>query len=108
MTHLNEPPIPVTRSETVRPNVVERDDLAEARNAYRLEAKGVRLGTLVGQQVRIAGTVVEPAHLPRIGSFEARDMAPPKITESELAVIRVTAVRTVRDACGTGELPAQK
>ena len=107
LTHLNEPPVSTATAGHNQPNVVERDDLQEARNAYRLDAgKQLRLKRYVGQEVRVSGTVAEPAHVPTSSSV-ANGATPPKITESELATIQVKSVTKVRNGCGSGNGPAR-
>ncbi len=102
LTHLNEPPVPTATAGKGRPHAVERDDLQEARNAYRLEAdKKLRLNRYLGQEVRVAGTVVTPTHVPS-SSAATGATTPPKITESELAALQVSSVKRVRKACGSG------
>jgi hypothetical protein len=103
LTHLNEPPISPATSRTAQPSTVTRDELREARNAYRLEpAAWLHLDKLLGTQVRVSGTLAEPAHLPAAGSVATSGVNPPTITESELAAVRVTGVTKVRKSCGTG------
>ena len=100
LTHLNQPAIAVGASAAAHPAVVERDELQDARNAYRLEPKkGLHLDRLVGHQVRVSGNLAEPAHLPA-NVPAAANGNPLRIKESELATVNVTSAKEIRNSCG--------
>jgi hypothetical protein len=102
LTHQNEPPIPVGTSDSAQSVTIRRDELSEARNAYRLlPAKNVDLGPLVGKQIRVSGTVVVPARMPARGTLSNESGSGPEITESDLAALHITTVSTMSGACGT-------
>jgi hypothetical protein len=89
---------------------VEREQLREAANAYRVESKDkVDMDSIVGKEVRVSGTIAKRADLPdvpvaapnqtgTVGKDEARQME--KIDKGDLAKIDDASISVVSDNCG--------
>lgn len=118
LTMLNEPSGSVGTSGssvTQTGSSVEREQMRMAARTYRLEPKGnLELDQMIGKQVRVTGTVVEPADVPKgnggIGSDadtqrpnrdqRDREAAGTRMDTSDLAKVEITAASIVADACG--------
>jgi len=76
LTRVNEPSQKSVGTSGT-PAQVEREQLREAANAYRIDPSGdVKLDDMIGKQIRVSGTLVERADLPKPeanGSAAARD-----------------------------------
>jgi hypothetical protein len=80
---------------------VDREQLREAQNAYRVSARdNIDMESMVGKQVRVTGTIAKRADLPSptTGNDQARDMQ--KIDKGDLAKIDNATVAVVSDSCG--------
>jgi hypothetical protein len=89
---------------------VEREQLREAANAYRVEPKdNVDMDTMVGKEVRVSGIIARRADLPEppaaapsqtdtVGKSETRPME--KIGKGDLAKIDEALIAVVSDNCG--------
>lgn len=110
LTRVNEPTRPAkTSSDDAGRSTAEREQLREARNAYRLDPQGdVKLDDLVGKQVRVSGQVVDRSDLPAATSGTAGDhpsdrtvkKSGEKIDESDLAKVDVTEATAIANSCG--------
>src|SRR3954470_19770093 len=120
VTRLNEPSQKGVGT-TGNGAAVEREQLREAANAYRLDAKEqADWDKMVGKQVRVSGSVDKPADLPTpsASGADARDKttatagatdtdrrekdtnAREKIDKGDLAQIAVASMTVVSDNCG--------
>ena len=109
LTRLNEPS-QKSVGTTGTPAAVEREQLREAANAYRIDPQGdVKLDQMVGKQIRVSGTLAARADLPKpeasgtsgtAASDANRTSDRPDITQGELAKIDATSVTVVSNACG--------
>lgn len=104
VTHLNEP---VERGvgTSGSPAAVEREQLREAANAYRVEAKNqVDMEEMLGKQVRVTGVVRRAADLPSqapdASGTAGKDDNREKIEQSDLAKIDADSVVVVAENCG--------
>jgi hypothetical protein len=83
---------------------VEREQLREAANAYRVEAKNqVDMEEMLGKQVRVTGVVSKGADLPSqptATNGTGRDDTREKIDQGDLAKIDADSVTVVADNCG--------
>jgi hypothetical protein len=89
---------------------VEREQLREAANAYRVETKEkVDMDAMVGKEVRVSGVIAKRADLPDLPAAtpnptgtseknEAREME--KIDKGDLAKIDQASISVVSDHCG--------
>jgi len=89
---------------------VEREQLREAANAYRVETKDkVDMEAMVGKEVRVSGVIAKRADLPDLPAAtanatatseknEARQMD--KIDKGDLAKIDEASISIVSDNCG--------
>jgi hypothetical protein len=116
LTLLNEPSTTGTAgSVTSSGSAVEREQMRMAANTYRLDPRDdINLKDMVGRQVRVSGTVSEPAKSPNgsgaIGSDQDRqrpnrdssDQADRSthMSGSDLAKIDVTSATITADMCG--------
>src|SRR5689334_10926254 len=65
LTRLNEPS-QKSVGTSGSPAAVEREQLREAANAYRIDPQGdVKLDEMVGKQIRVSGMMVDRADLPK-------------------------------------------
>jgi hypothetical protein len=81
---------------------VEREQLRSAAGAYRVDAaEGVKLGDLVGRQVRVVGTIKENMDLPRANA----DRDPVQLKQGDLARIEATSVSQIAAECSGAEAP---
>jgi hypothetical protein len=125
LTRLNEP-AQKSVGTSGTPAAVEREQLREAANAYRIDPSGdVKLDDMVGKQIRVSGTLAERADLPKpeasASTNENRDQRATTgsvddnankrarantdradIKEGDLAKIDATSVSVVNEACGPG------
>lgn len=113
VTGMNEPPqkgIGTTGNGTA----VEREQLREAENAYRVSPKdNVDMESMVGKQVRVSGMIAKRADLPEpatatSGNNEAKEMKKEakemeKIDKGDLAKIDDATIAVVSDNCGGHE-----
>jgi hypothetical protein len=130
LTRLNEPS-QKSVGTSGSPAAVEREQLREAANAYRIDPQGdVKLDDMIGKQIRVSGMLADRADLPKpesIGSAAPnrderatsgaaasdanrnRDRA--DLRQGDLAKIDATSVTVVADACGdkaNGSKPAKR
>lgn len=83
---------------------VEREQLQEAERSYRVSPKdNVDMESMVGKQVRVAGTIAKRADLPEpstatSGKNEAKEME--KIDKGDLAKIDDATISVVSNDCG--------
>jgi hypothetical protein len=86
---------------------VEREQLREAENSYRVSPKdNVDMDSMVGKQVRVSGVIAKRADLPEpatatSGKKEAKEME--KISKGDLAKIDDATISVVSDNCGGHE-----
>jgi hypothetical protein len=93
---------------------VEREQVTAPRHAYRLNAANrADLEKLIGKQVKVSGTVMEPSDLTgredrrandlRVGTSGAQDREHdrPEINTSDLASVEVASIQQVATGCGT-------
>jgi len=118
LTRVNEPSQKSVGTSGT-PAAVEREQLREAANAYRIDPSGdVKLDDMVGKQIRVSGMLAERADLPKpeATSGTANDRSAnanhsaadkdhvnsdrAKIDEKDLAKIDATSVSMVNAACG--------
>src|SRR5207248_1420415 len=115
VTRLNEP---AQRSvgTSGNPGAVEREQLREAANAYRIETKDhIDMDSMVGKQVRVSGTLVEAANLPSPNTStpsqpnDTRDKSDTprpngdggeKIDRGDLAKIDAASISVLAENCG--------
>lgn len=119
LTRLNEPSQKSVGTNGA-PGAVEREQLREAANAYRIDPQGdVKLDDMIGKQIRVSGMLADRADLPKAEASNARagnrdergtsgaaatdtnrntDRA--DIKQGDLAKIDATSVTVVGDACG--------
>jgi hypothetical protein len=125
LTRLNEPS-QKSVGTTGTPAAVEREQLREAANAYRIDPQGdVKLDDMIGKQIRVSGMLADRADLPKpeangtaAGSRDERatsgaasndanrsaaaanrnDRA--DISQGDLAKIDATSASIVKDVCG--------
>jgi hypothetical protein len=109
VTRLNEPSRKGVGT-TGNGAAVEREQLRQAANAYRIESKDQSdWDRMVGKQVRVSGSVRKTADLPAAttGSGSAgstpggsNDTSREKIDKGDLAQVTVESMTIVSDACG--------
>src|SRR4051812_42586636 len=126
LTRLNEPS-QKSVGTTGTPAAVEREQLREAANAYRINPQGdVKLDDMVGKQIRVSGMMADRADLPRpeangaaagsnrderatsgaanndanrsAAAANRNDRA--DISQGDLAKIDATSASVVKDVCG--------
>jgi hypothetical protein len=74
---------------------VQREQMRSAANSYRIDPSGdVKIDDMVGKQVKVNGTLAEPADLPK--DKDANDV---KIKEGDIAKIETTTVSIVSANC---------
>jgi hypothetical protein len=116
LTHLNEPS-QKSVGTSGSPAAVEREQLREAANAYRIDPQGdVKLDDMIGKQLRVSGMLTDRADLPKpeangaaagnrdergtSGTTANRNTDRADIKQGDLAKIDATSVSVVADACG--------
>jgi hypothetical protein len=117
LTRLNEPS-QKSVGTSGSPAAVEREQLREAANAYRIDPQGdVKLDDMVGKQIRVSGMLADRADLPKpesVGSATRdergtsgaaasdanRNTDRADIKQGDLAKIDATSVTVVAGACG--------
>jgi hypothetical protein len=86
---------------------VEREQLREAENSYRVSPKdNVDMDSMVGKQVKVSGVIAKRADLPEpatapSGKNEAKEME--KIGKGDLAKIDDATISVVSNNCGGHE-----
>jgi len=84
-------------------NAVEREDLREAENSFRVSPKdNVDMDSMVGKQVRVSGVIAKRADLPEpstatSGKDQANEME--KIDKGDLAKIDDATITVLSDTC---------
>ena len=82
-------------------NAVEREDLREAENSFRVSPKdNVDMDSMVGKQVRVTGLIAKRADLPEAataGKDDANEME--KIDKDDLAKIDDATITVLSDTC---------
>jgi hypothetical protein len=102
LTQINEPTQSVGTIGTAEPGTVERQQMREARHAYRLDGDDDQLDQLIGKRVRVEGTIEENSDLPPRHSADRSDADKrPDIDAGDLAEVNVRSISKVADACGT-------
>jgi len=105
LTRVNEPAQSVGTGGDSAARVVEREQLRAAAGSYRVDPPtDGNADALVGKEVRIIGTVVENADLPRPGRDQRGGGA--HISQSDLTRITATSITAMRDVCQGSESPA--
>jgi hypothetical protein len=115
LTRLNEPSQKLVGT-TGTPAAVEREQLREAANAYRIDPQGdVKLDDMVGKQIRVAGTLTDRADLPKpeasnvpttgasgaaASNDGSRNSNRADVTQGDLAKIDATSATVVNASCG--------
>ena len=120
LTRLNEPSQKGVGTSG-SPAAVEREQLREAANAYRIDPQGdVKLDDMVGKQIRVSGMLAARADLPKPDANSAapgsrvergtagatansdanRNIDRADVKQGDLAKIDATSVTVVADACG--------
>jgi hypothetical protein len=85
---------------------VEREQLREAQNAYRVDPKeNVDMDAMVGKQVRVSGTITKRADLPDVpvspaGQNEPQRTEKLEIDQGDLAKIEEASIGVISDNCG--------
>jgi hypothetical protein len=98
VTRINEPSQPGVGTAGSGA-AVEREQIREASNAYRIDAKNQSdLDSMVGKQVRVNGRVERSANLPEPTGTDKRD----DLDKGDLAKIEADSVSVVADNCGSG------
>ena len=107
VTTLNEPS---QKGVGTTGNAVEREQLREAAQAYRVDTKDkVDMDTMVGKQVRVSGTISKHADLPEPPSAAPNPSRTPgtneaprmeKIGKGDLAKIDEASIEVISDSCG--------
>lgn len=117
LTMLNEPSDAVGTSGSVTStgSSVEREQMRMAAQMYRVESKGdVKLGDMVGKQVRVSGVLAEQPRVPtgagKIGSaldsqLPNRDRAEQEtsgaqMNTSDLGKLDVSSATVIAESCG--------
>jgi hypothetical protein len=102
LTQVNEPARSVgTTGSTEAPGAAAREQMREARHAYRLAGDKDQLDNLVGKQVRVQGTVAENSDLNKRAEDSRRDAdKPADLDTNDLAKVNVTSISSVSDSCG--------
>jgi hypothetical protein len=119
LTHLNEPS-QKSVGTSGSPAAVEREQLREAANAYRIDPQGdVKLDDMIGRQIRVSGMLTDRADLPKpeangvaVGNRDERGTSSTtandasrntnrgEIRQGDLAKIDATSVTVVAETCG--------
>lgn len=102
LTRVNStPPVPKTVGTSGASNAIERDQVRDAENSYRISpAKGIALPALLGKEVRVTGTLAAKGELPAMPAVNQAPAALPNITPHELSRIDASAVAFISDECG--------
>ena len=101
LTQVNEPTRSVGTSGSSQPDVVKQEQMREAKHSYRLDGNDDQLGSLVGKQVRVEGTVAEKSDLNKRAGEDRKDTdKPADIDTGDLAKVKVNSISAVSDACG--------
>ena len=107
LTQVNEPSAAGAPAPKGDDSKVAREQMNAAEHAYRLKDDRNDLGTLVGKQVRVSGTLARRADLDdKVGTSGANDRDRDndkdrvKIHEGDLAQVDVSDVQQVAAACG--------
>ena len=90
-----------TSGATPKSDAVGQEQMREAEHAYRLDGDRDDLDKLVGKQVRVSGTIEKRSDLNdhnADGTLKDRDRT--KISDSDLAQVKVASVSSIADACG--------
>ena len=106
LTQVNEPTrsVGTSGSAETQPGTVEREQMREARHAYRLDGDKDQLDNLVGKQVRVQGTIAENSDLnKKAAENRDRDNKPADIDAGDLAKVNVQSIAAVSDACGNSD-----
>jgi hypothetical protein len=119
LTRLNEPSQKSVGTSGA-PGAVEREQLREAANAYRIDPQGdVKLDDMIGKQIRVSGMLADRANLAKPEANVApganreergtsgaaandanRNTDRADIKQGDLAKIDATSVTVVANACG--------
>jgi len=113
LTRMNEPS-QKSVGTSGSPAAVEREQLREAANAYRIDPQGdVKLDDMIGKQIRVSGMLTDRADLPKpeangvaagtsgaTANDAARNTDRADIKQGDLAKIDATSVTVVNAACG--------
>lgn len=84
--------------------VVAQEQLNAAEHAYRLNGDHDKLEPLVGQQVRVSGTLTARSDLnARAEQGRTNDQDRRKIDESDLAKVDVASIDSTAENCGGGK-----
>jgi len=82
-------------------DAVGKEQMRQAEHSYRLDGDRDDLDKLVGKQVRVSGTIEKRSDLNEHnadGTLKDRDRE--KISDSDLAQVKVASVSSIADACG--------
>ena len=103
LTQVNEPTKSVGTSGSSDANAVQREQIREAKHAYRLEGDDDQLKDLVGKQVRVEGVIAENSDLHKAQQdANKRDAGSgADIDPGDLAKVDVKSIATVADACSS-------
>jgi hypothetical protein len=93
LTEVNEQPAPVATSGENASGAVQQKQQEAASRAYKLNGGPENMRELVGQQVRISGTVEDR------GEAGSRDQSR-SVDEDDLASMQVASAESVGSACG--------
>jgi len=114
LTRLNEPSQKSVGTNG-SPAAVEREQLREAANAYRIDPQGdVKLDDMVGKQIRVSGMLADRADLPKpeasnapttgtsgaVSNDGSRNSNRADVRQGDLAKIDATSVTVVNATCG--------
>jgi len=90
-----------TTGANPKPDAVGQEQMRQAEHSYRLDGDRDDLDKLVGKQVRVNGTIEKRSDLNdhnANGTVKDRDRE--KISDSDLAQVKVASVSSIADACG--------
>ena len=109
LTQVNEPTRSVGTSGSSQPDVVKQEQMREAKHSYRLDGNDDQLGSLVGKQVRVEGTVAENSDLNKRAAEDRKDAdKPADIDTGDLAKVKVNSISAVSDVCGNSANDQQR
>ena len=102
LTQVNAPTrsVGTTGATETQPGAVSKEQMREAKHAYRLDGDDDELSKLVGKQVKVEGTIAESSDLNKRAAESRDDNKPPDLGAGDLAKVDVKTIAAVSDACG--------
>ena len=76
-----------------------KEQMREAKHAYRLDGDNIELDRLVGKQVSVEGTIADSSDLAKRSEEMRKDNKPADLDASDLAKVDVKTIAAVSDVC---------